>query len=190
MKIAKIIRNFVLKFLNIETNKTYLDKLIKRGLVIGENFNIQKDVILDDTHCWLIQIGNNVTLAPRVHILCHDASTKIELNYTKIGTVVIGDNVFVGASAIILPSVNIGNNVIIAAGAIVTKDIPSGNVVAGNPARIIDSYDSYMTKMRKNMSECHLYDETFTMRFDINDENKNIMKSQILGSKDKKAYLI
>ena len=190
MKITKITRNFVFRFLNIENNKNYLNKLIKRGLVVGKEFNMQKDVILDDTHCWLIQIGNNVTLAPRVHILCHDASTKNDLNYTKIGTVIIGDNVFVGASAIIMPSVNIGNNVVVAAGSIVTKDIPSGNVVAGNPARIIDSYDSYMFKMKGIMSECHLYDETYTMRLDINDEKKNIMKSQILASKDKKAFII
>lgn len=53
-----------------------LDKLIKQGLVIGENFHAQEGVIIDPGHCWLIEIGSNVTLAPRVHILAHDASTK------------------------------------------------------------------------------------------------------------------
>lgn len=51
-----------------------------------------------------------------MQILAHDASTKRYLGYTKIGRVLIGNNVFVGAGTIILPSVAIGNNVIIGAG--------------------------------------------------------------------------
>jgi maltose O-acetyltransferase len=57
------------------------------------------------------------------------------LNYTKIGLVKIGDNVFIGAGSIILPNVKIGNNVIIGAGSIVTKDVPDNSLVAGNPAK-------------------------------------------------------
>ncbi len=43
---------------------------------MGDNFHAQEGVIIDPGHCWFIEIGNNVTLAPRVHILAHDASTK------------------------------------------------------------------------------------------------------------------
>ena len=53
-----------------------LKQLIKDGLVVGKNFDAMKDVIIDPGHCWLIEIGDNVTLAPRVHILAHDASMK------------------------------------------------------------------------------------------------------------------
>lgn len=49
---------------------------------VGANFNRLHGVILDPAHCWLIEIGNNVTMTPRVHILCHDASIKQFLNYT------------------------------------------------------------------------------------------------------------
>ena len=83
------------------------DKLVKMGLKVGENFNRLNGVILDPSHCWLISIGNNVTLAPRVHILAHDASTKTFLNYTKIGHVKIGNNVFIGAESIVLPNVEL-----------------------------------------------------------------------------------
>ncbi len=62
-------------------------KLIKQGMVIGKNFERLNNVLIDDSHCWLIEIGDNVTLAPRVHILAHDASTKMFLGYTKIGCV-------------------------------------------------------------------------------------------------------
>ena len=60
------------------------EKLVSMGMKVGTNFKRLHGVILDPGHCWLIDIGNNVTMAPRVHILCHDASTKTFLNYTKI----------------------------------------------------------------------------------------------------------
>ena len=72
------------------------EKLISMGMKVGKNFGRLNGVILDPSHCWLIEIGDNVTMAPRVHILCHDASTKAFLNYTKIGRVTIGNNVFIG----------------------------------------------------------------------------------------------
>lgn len=40
------------------------EKLIKMGMRVGENFTRLNDVILDPAHCWLIEIGNNVTMAP------------------------------------------------------------------------------------------------------------------------------
>jgi len=45
------------------------------GKRVGSTFNRLHGVVLDPAHCWLISIGNNVTLAPRAHILAHDAST-------------------------------------------------------------------------------------------------------------------
>ena len=51
--------------------------------------------------------------------------------------VTIGDNVWIGGSATILPGVSIGDNVTIGAGSVVTKDVESNTVVAGNPAKII-----------------------------------------------------
>jgi maltose O-acetyltransferase len=49
--------------------------------------------------------------------------------------VVIGENVWIGGGAIILPGVTIGNDVVIGAGAVVTRDVASGKTVVGNPAR-------------------------------------------------------
>ena len=81
------------------------EKLISMGMMVGKNFKRLHGTILDPSHCWLIEIGDNVTMAPRVHILCHDASTKTFLGYTKIGRVTIGDNVFIGAGTVVLPGV-------------------------------------------------------------------------------------
>lgn len=98
------------------------------GLTVGKNFNIQEGCIIDPGHCWLISIGDHVTLAPRVHILAHDASTKIFLGYTKIGKVNIGNNVFIGSQTTILPNVCIEDNVIIGSNSVVTKDCKSNGV--------------------------------------------------------------
>ena len=51
--------------------------------------------------------------------------------------VVIGDNVWIGGNATIMPGVTIGSNVTIGAGSVVTKDIPDNVIAAGNPCRVI-----------------------------------------------------
>lgn len=56
--------------------------------------------------------------------------------YSK-GPVIIGNNVWIGDKATILPNVSIGNGAIIAANSVVTKDVPEYCIVAGNPAKII-----------------------------------------------------
>lgn len=124
----------------------HLEKLLKRGLKVGKNFYRGGGVIIDTTHCYHITIGDNVTLGPRVHILAHDASTAMFLGKTRAANVTIGNQVFVGASAIILPGVHIGNRVIIGAGSVVTKDIPDNSVAVGNPAKVVCSLDAYLEK--------------------------------------------
>ena len=140
------------------------EQLIKRGMKVGKNFKRLHGVILDPAHCFLITIGDNVTMAPNVHILAHDASTCYELGYAKIGRVNIGNNVFIGASTIVLPNVTIGDNVIIGAGAVVTKSLPSDGVYAGNPVKKIMSYSEYIEKQKLNLKNSPVYGEEYTFR--------------------------
>lgn len=128
-----------------------IDKLIKRGLKVGKNFHRMGGVIIDPSHCYHITIGDNVTLAPRVHILAHDTSTYMFLGKTRAANVTIGNNVFIGAGSIILPCVHIGSRVIIGAGSIVAKDIPDNSVAAGNPAKVICTIDAYLDKEKAKM---------------------------------------
>ena len=155
------------------------EKLKKMGLNVGKNLKRLNGVIIDPAHCWLITIGDNVTLAPRVHILAHDASTKEYLNYTKIGRVNIGDNVFIGAESVVLPNVTIGNNVIIGANSIVTKDIPSGCVYAGNPAKFICTTEEYINKNKELMKESPCYGEEYTLRQNVDDNKKSQMYKEL-----------
>ena len=60
-----------------------------------------------------------------------------------IKPIIIGDNVYIGYEAVILPGVTIGNNVVIGARSVVTKDVPSNCVAVGSPARVIKSLNDY-----------------------------------------------
>ena len=157
------------------------EKLISMGMKVGRNFGRLNGVILDPSHCWLIEIGDNVTLAPRVHILCHDASTKTFLNYTKIGRVTIGDNVFIGAESVVLPGVTIGSNVIVGANSTVTHDVPEGTVVAGSPARVICTLEEYLNKERGRMANAPCYGEEYTLRKDVSMEKRKEQKAALEG---------
>ena len=157
------------------------EKLISMGMTVGTNFKRLHGVILDPAHCWLITIGDNVTMAPRVHILCHDASTKQFLNYTKIGNVTIGDNVFIGAESVVLPGVTIGNNVIVGANSTVTHDVPDGVVVAGSPAKVICSLDDYLIKERTRMGTAPCYGEDYTLRQNVSMEKRMEQKAALNG---------
>lgn len=169
------IRDLVYRFRGEVTT----EELVRRGLKIGKNFKRLNHVIIDDSHTWLIEIGDDVTLSPRVHILAHDASTKTWLGYTKIGNVKIGNRVFIGADTIVLPNVAIGNDVIIGAHSVVTHDIPDGMMVVGNPARIVCSTLEYLNKERVRMEKVPVYGIDFTMRGKITLEKKKIQKAEV-----------
>ncbi len=159
------------------------EKLIKQGMKVGKNFERMNNVLIDDSHAWLIEIGDNVTLAPRVHILAHDASTKKFLGYTKIGNVKIGNNVFIGAETVILPGVTIGNNVIVGVNSTVTKDIPDNSVYVGSPAKLLCSLEEYLEKEKNNMLTHPVYGEEYTLSKNITKEMKEKQKEELKNGK-------
>lgn len=107
-------------------------------VTIGDNTRI-------GIHCTLIGpvcIGNNVNLAQGITVtaLNHnfaDTNRRIDEQGISTNPVMIGDDVWIGANAVILPGVTIGRHVVVAAGAVVTKDVPEYSVVAGVPAKVI-----------------------------------------------------
>lgn len=136
---------------------------IGRHTSIGKNFTCQcgKHIFLGEQtivnmNCTMmdenfIRIGNRVLIAPNVqfYTATHpvDACERFvkewdeaagELFFrTRSQPINIGNDVWIGGGAIILPGVNIGNNCVIGAGSIVNKSIPSNSVAVGNPCRII-----------------------------------------------------
>ena len=108
------------------------------NIEVGENFYANVNlVILDGAK---VRIGDNAFIAPNVGIYtaghpldASDRNKGLEYAYP----ITIGDNVWIGAGAIILPGVTIGDNVVIGAGSVVTKDIPACSLAVGNPCRVI-----------------------------------------------------
>ena len=87
-------------------------------------------------------IGNHVNLAQGITVTAlnhnfEDASKRIDEQGISTKPVVIGDDVWIGANALILPGVTIGSHCVVAAGAVVTKDVPDNCVVGGVPAKVI-----------------------------------------------------
>ena len=172
---------FINFFLLTLRGETGIETLIGLGLKVGKNCNFQPGVKIDESHCWHIEIGNDVTLAPRVMILAHDASMKRQLGFTKIGNVKIGNKVFIGAGTIVLPNVSIGDNSIIGAGSVITKEIPANVIAAGNPARILCSLDDFLNKHKEAMKNSPMFGEEYTLTRNVNEKMKQEMNSRING---------
>ena len=103
----------------------------------------------------MISFGDNVHVASGVTFINHDVSVfmlrhmepKTEFK-SRVGEIVVGDNVFIGSNSVLLYGVHIGNNVVIGAGSIVTKDIPDGVVAVGSPCKPIGSFNDWKEKMK------------------------------------------
>jgi len=89
-----------------------------------------------------IEFGDNVRLGPNVGIISanHDVAD-FEKHVTE--PIRIGNNVWIGMGAMIMPGVQVGDNIVIAAGSIVTKNIPSNSIVMGAPARVVKEKPPY-----------------------------------------------
>ena len=162
-----------------------LKKWIKNGLTVGHTFKINAGCSIDPSFPWLVTIGNNVTLGPNVTILSHDASSQVHLEYTRLGLVNIGDNVFIGAGSIILPGVTIGSNVVIGAGSVVTKDVPDNVVVAGSPAYILRTIQEFKSQKQAKMDI--KLDMSYTLGGNVTAEKKEYMKNIL---KEKEIYIV
>ena len=179
MNFIKKIRDIIPSWLGVDYGPT-IDDMIAMGMKVGKNTSIERARI-DVSHCWLISIGNNVTLAPNVYLLAHDASTKRHLGYTKIGKITIEDGVFVGADTVVMPNVKIGKNSIIGTRSVVTKDVPENSVYAGNPAKFICTLDEYLEKNKEKMKSSPVYDASYTLRKNITPQQKEQMIAELDG---------
>lgn len=155
MKLLKIIiRKIYNKYLSLTVNRNYNSKITylrKEGAQIGEGTRLICDVSSFGSEPYLIKVGNDCLLADGIHLITHDGGVKVlsDMNYFNgermdiIAPINIGNNVYIGTGACIMPGVTIGNNVIIGAAAVVTKNIPDNSVAVGVPAKVIKSIDQY-----------------------------------------------
>lgn len=125
-------------------------------ITVGENFYANFDCIMLDVAP--ITIGDNVMFGPRVGVYTagHPIDHEIRVSGLEFGTAItIGNNVWVGANAVINPGVTIGDDVIIGSGSVVTKDIPSNVVAVGNPCRVLREVDKIDKVYWNNLKETY-----------------------------------
>jgi acetyltransferase-like isoleucine patch superfamily enzyme len=112
---------------------------------IGEKtalaFMVMPDIMFPEK----IQIGRNCIIGYNTTILAHEYL----IDEYRLGDVIIGDEVMIGANSTVLPGVVIGDRAVVAAGTVVHKDVPAGAFVAGNPMRIV--YTKEDMERRKSM---------------------------------------
>ena len=111
-----------------------------KNIIIGSDTTITHDVILDGRAG--INIGDNVMVGFDSKLLSYthnfnDPSIPIRDQGFSGRLILLGNDVWIGTSAIILPGAKIGEGAVIGAGSVVTKDVPPYTIVGGSPAKII-----------------------------------------------------
>jgi acetyltransferase-like isoleucine patch superfamily enzyme len=123
-EVSEVKNDLLYKIGKVNMHNTIIDTLIPQAITIGENF---------------VSSANSI-------ILAHDASLYNHIRKHRVEEVIIGNNVFLGYGAIVLPGVKIGDGAIIGAGSVVTKEVLPYTIVAGNPAKKISTVDEYIRK--------------------------------------------
>lgn len=128
-------RSFGLRLGSGSTLHTGIRVFDPRNIRVGEGTIVGYSSFIDGRD--KVTIGNNTDIASEVMIYSQEHDLSAEDFHAHGAPVTIGDYVFIGPRAIILPGVTIGDGAVIAAGAVVTKDVAEFSIVGGVPAKVI-----------------------------------------------------
>lgn len=129
-------------------SKTRIKALRQLGHSIGKDVYFPSDLTITQNFVnqpYHLFLGDRVSIAPKCIfiLMSHPNSSNIRnLAPQHGGDIVIEEDAWIGAGAIILPNIHIGEGAIVGAGSVVTKDVPAHAIVAGNPAKLIRMIDA------------------------------------------------
>ena len=136
-------------------SKSFIEFLRKKGVKVGKGVEIFRpfNTNIDTQNPHLLSIGDYVMMTGPVTILTHDYSwsvlkRKYGCVYGKQRKTQIGNNIFIGWGATILPGTKIGDNVIIGANSVVSGTVESNSVYAGNPAKKLLTIDEFFERRK------------------------------------------
>ena len=151
---------------NTCSRERYIRYLKKAGVTVGERCVIYspKETMIDLQRPHMLSIGDHVLITRGVTILTHDYSRAVFYdlpaygNVGEAGITRIGNNVFIGMNATILMGAQIGDNSIVGAGAVVSGVFPPDSVIAGNPARVVATLETfYRNRKAKEIAAAKSY---------------------------------
>lgn len=144
----KVVKNFIViqlaRYMPFLSVKIWLYRKLLR-MKVGDQTAFALMVVPDVMFPEKITVGKNCIIGYNTTILAHEYL----IDEYRIGEVVIGDEVMIGANCTILPGITIGDRAIVSAGSLVHKDVPAGSFVGGNPMRIIYTKED-MDQRQKN----------------------------------------
>lgn len=132
----KVVKNFIViqlaRYTPFLSVKNWMYRTFLK-MKVGKKTSFALMVMPDTMFPEKITVGNNTIIGYNTTILAHEYL----IDEYRLGPVIIGDEVLIGANSTILPGVTIGDRAIVSAGTLVHKDVPAGAFVGGNPMKII-----------------------------------------------------
>jgi acyl-CoA synthetase (AMP-forming)/AMP-acid ligase II/acetyltransferase-like isoleucine patch superfamily enzyme/acyl carrier protein len=131
----RLLQSLALYAPGYKSTRVWLHRM--RGVSIGKNVSIGLSALIETAYPELVLIGDNVTIGMRAIIIAHlrDSTNQSRLSHRY--TIRIGDDVYIGPGAIILPNVTVGPGAVVSAGSVVSRSVPPKTLVRGNPAEPI-----------------------------------------------------
>lgn len=145
----KVMKNFIFiqigRYTPFLPLKNWLYRKFLR-MTVGEHVSFALMVMPDLMFPERITVGRNSVIGYNTTLLAHEYL----IDEYRLGDVVIGEEVLIGANSTILPGVTIGDRAIVSAGTLVNKDVPAGAFVGGNPMTIIYTKEQMEERVKKD----------------------------------------
>ncbi|PQZ56724.1 MULTISPECIES: DapH/DapD/GlmU-related protein [Bacillus] len=141
----KVMKNFIIiqiaRYTPFLSVKNWLYRTFLR-MEVGKKTSFALMVMPDIMFPEKITVGDNSIIGYNTTLLAHEYL----IHEYRLGEIVIGNGVMIGANTTVLPGVTIGDGAIVSAGTLVHKDVPGGAFVGGNPMRIIYTKEEMATR--------------------------------------------